>query len=69
MNDLALPSRPRARPTLPGFQDDECRESSPSMQDPRTQFPQPLFKRQSQEAPGLAAAMDPEPDHGDPQAT
>lgn len=36
-----------------------------TMQDPRTQYPQPPFKRQPQEAPGLAAAMDPKPDHGE----
>ncbi len=35
------------------------------MQDPRTQYPQPPFPRQPQEAPGLAAAMDPKPDHGE----
>ena len=36
-----------------------------AMQDPRTQYPQPPFPRQPQEAPGLAAAMDPRPDHGE----
>ena len=36
-----------------------------TMQDPRTQYPQPPFKRQPQEAPGLAEAMDPKPDHGE----
>lgn len=40
-----------------------------SMQDPRTQYPRPPFKRQPQEAPGLAAAVDWKPDHGEPQAT
>ncbi len=35
------------------------------MQDPRTQYPQPPFPRQPQGAPGLAAAMDPRPDHGE----
>ena len=40
-----------------------------SMQDPRTQYPQPPFKRQPQEAPGLAAALDRKPDHGEPQST
>ena len=35
------------------------------MQDPSTQYPQPPFKRQPQEAPGLAGAMDPKPDHGE----
>jgi hypothetical protein len=36
-----------------------------AMQDPRTQYPQPPFKRQPQAAPGLAEAMDPKPDHGE----
>ncbi len=36
-----------------------------TMQDPRTQYPQPPFARQPQDAPGLAQAMDPKPDHGE----
>lgn len=36
-----------------------------TMQDPRTQYPQPPFKRQPQEAPGLAEDMEPKPDHGE----
>ena len=36
-----------------------------TMQDPRTQYPRPPFPRQPQEAPGLAAEMDPVPDHGE----
>ena len=35
------------------------------MQDPRHQYPQPPFPRQPQGAPGLAAKMDPQPDHGE----
>ncbi len=35
------------------------------MQDPRKQYPQPPFPKQPQQAPGLAAAMDPVPDHGE----
>ena len=35
------------------------------MQDPRKQYPQPPFPRQPQSAPGLAANMDPKPDHGE----
>ena len=35
------------------------------MQDPRKQYPQPPFPRQPQGAPGLAAAMEPKPDHGE----
>ena len=36
-----------------------------TMQDPRAQYPQPPFKRQPQPVPGLAADMDPKPDHGE----
>ena len=36
-----------------------------AMQDPRTQYPRPPFPRQPQNAPGLTARMDPEPDHGE----
>lgn len=35
------------------------------MQDPRMQYPRPPFPEQPQAAPGLAAAMDPRPDHGE----
>ena len=37
----------------------------PNMQDPRTQYPRPPFPRQPQPVPGLAAKMDPVPDHGE----
>ncbi|WP_345816479.1 SDR family oxidoreductase [Paraburkholderia sp. PREW-6R] len=36
-----------------------------TMQDPRTQYPQPDFERQPQSAPGLAKDMTPKPDHGE----
>ena len=36
-----------------------------TMQDPRTQYPRPPFPRQPQPVPGLAAEMDPKPDHGE----
>jgi NAD(P)-dependent dehydrogenase (short-subunit alcohol dehydrogenase family) len=36
-----------------------------AMQDPRTQYPQPPFPKQPQDAPGLASKMDPTPDHGE----
>ena len=35
------------------------------MQDPRTQYPQPPFAKQPQQAPGLASDMKPVPDHGE----
>jgi NAD(P)-dependent dehydrogenase (short-subunit alcohol dehydrogenase family) len=36
-----------------------------TMQDPRHQYPRPPFPRQPQPTPGLAAEMDPKPDHGE----
>jgi NAD(P)-dependent dehydrogenase (short-subunit alcohol dehydrogenase family) len=36
-----------------------------TMQDPRTQYPQPPFQKQPQTAPGLATKMIPKPDHGE----
>jgi NAD(P)-dependent dehydrogenase (short-subunit alcohol dehydrogenase family) len=35
------------------------------LQDPKTRYPQPPFKKQSQPWPGLAGGMDPRPDHGE----
>jgi NAD(P)-dependent dehydrogenase (short-subunit alcohol dehydrogenase family) len=35
------------------------------IQDPRQQYPKPPFPKQPQSAPGLAAKMDPKPDHGE----
>jgi NAD(P)-dependent dehydrogenase (short-subunit alcohol dehydrogenase family) len=36
-----------------------------AMQNPLTQYPQPPFPKQKQDAPGLDAKMDPKPDHGE----
>jgi NAD(P)-dependent dehydrogenase (short-subunit alcohol dehydrogenase family) len=36
-----------------------------TMQDPRTQYPQPKFEPQHQPEPGLAKEMKPKPDHGE----
>lgn len=36
-----------------------------TMQDPRNQYPKPPFPEQPQPVPGLAAQMDPKPDHGE----
>ncbi len=36
-----------------------------AMQNPLTQYPQPEFPQQPQEAPGLAQVMEPLPDHGE----
>jgi hypothetical protein len=35
------------------------------MQDPREQYPKPPFPKQPQPAPGFAARMEPNPDHGE----
>jgi NAD(P)-dependent dehydrogenase (short-subunit alcohol dehydrogenase family) len=35
------------------------------MEDPKTKYPRPPFKEQSQPWPGLASKMDPRPDHGE----
>src|ERR1700722_4234437 len=35
------------------------------MDDPRTKYPQPPFKEQTQPWPGLAGKMSPQPDHGE----
>ena len=40
-----------------------------SMQDPRTQYPQPPFPRQPQSVPGEVSKMDPVPDHGETSYT
>ena len=40
-------------------------EREPTMQDPRTKYPKPPFKEQTQPWPGLASKMDPRPDHGE----
>jgi NAD(P)-dependent dehydrogenase (short-subunit alcohol dehydrogenase family) len=40
-------------------------DSRLTMQDPREQYPKPPFPPQPQAAPGLAARMEPRPDHGE----
>ena len=39
--------------------------SAEPLTDPRTKYPQPPFKSQSQPWPGLAGKMEPKPDHGE----
>src|SRR5947207_9898739 len=36
-----------------------------TLQDPKTKYPKPPFKEQSQPWPGLANKMEPRPDHGE----
>ena len=44
-------------------------DSRLTKQDPRTQYPQPPFEKQPQPVPGLAAEMNPKPDHGEESYT
>jgi hypothetical protein len=39
--------------------------SESTMEDPRSKYPKPPFKQQTQPWPGLANKMDPRPDHGE----
>jgi NAD(P)-dependent dehydrogenase (short-subunit alcohol dehydrogenase family) len=41
------------------------RGSEPTMDDPRSKYPKPPFKEQTQPWPGLAREMNPKPDHGE----
>src|SRR5579862_7348727 len=41
------------------------RLSQPMMDDPRSKYPKPPFRKQTQPWPGLARDMDPRPDHGE----
>jgi NAD(P)-dependent dehydrogenase (short-subunit alcohol dehydrogenase family) len=41
------------------------RNNEPLMDDPRSRYPKPPFKSQTQPWPGLARDMDPKPDHGE----
>lgn len=40
-------------------------QAAAPLQDPRTKYPKPPYKKQSQPWPGLANKMDPKPDHGE----
>lgn len=42
-----------------------ARDEEQPLVDPKEKFPKPPFKKQSQPWPGLAAQMDPPPDHGE----
>src|ERR1700712_4806599 len=52
-------ARPAGAQTAPGGQ------ARGGKQDPRSKYPKPPFKGQSQAWPGLASQMDPKPDHGE----
>jgi NAD(P)-dependent dehydrogenase (short-subunit alcohol dehydrogenase family) len=44
---------------------DQTQGQEPTLQNPRTRFPEPPFRKQTQPWPGLAGQMDPKPDHGE----
>src|SRR5947207_5883033 len=50
-----------------GFAAQERQEpmTTQKLQDPKTKYPKPPFKEQSQPWPGLASKMQPRPDHGE----
>ena len=48
-----------------GTASDNQHASEPAMDDPRSKYPKPPFKSQTQPWPGLARDMDPKPDHGE----
>ncbi|RYF84643.1 MAG: SDR family NAD(P)-dependent oxidoreductase, partial [Chitinophagaceae bacterium] len=55
-----------ASPVLASDKTDAKNDFSPQgLEDPRTKYPKPPFKEQSQPWPGLASKMDPVPDHGE----
>jgi NAD(P)-dependent dehydrogenase (short-subunit alcohol dehydrogenase family) len=60
-----------AAAAVPGLaqQNDPTNSSSvsrgPAVDDPRTKYPKPPFREQTQTWPGLANKMDPKPDHGE----
>jgi NAD(P)-dependent dehydrogenase (short-subunit alcohol dehydrogenase family) len=48
-----------------GTQTNNSPGSKPAMDDPRSKYPKPPFKVQTQPWPGLVRDMDPKPDHGE----
>ncbi len=48
-----------------GGQDNKPAAGEVKMEDPRTKYPKPPFKPQTQPWPGLARNMNPKPDHGE----
>ena len=49
----------------PGPNTNSSVSGTSNMKDPRTRYPKPPFKAQTQPWPGLAGKMDPKPDHGE----
>ncbi len=49
----------------PAFAQNETQHTGQPMTDPRSKYPKPPFRSQTQPWPGLARNMDPKPDHGE----
>src|SRR4051794_4781114 len=49
----------------PAFAQDRGMGAERALEDPRSKYPKPPFKQQTQPWPGLARNMDPKPDHGE----
>lgn len=60
---VAAAAAPKSGTAVPST--NSPRGNEPLMDDPRTKFPKPPFKSQTQPWPGLARDMDPKPDHGE----
>ena len=60
---LGMAAAAAAGPAL--AQDVGGSNSEVEMDDPRSKFPKPPFRKQTQPWPGLASQMDPKPDHGE----
>jgi NAD(P)-dependent dehydrogenase (short-subunit alcohol dehydrogenase family) len=48
-----------------GAQEKQEHMTTQKLEDPKSKYPKPPFKEQSQPWPGLASKMDPRPDHGE----
>jgi NAD(P)-dependent dehydrogenase (short-subunit alcohol dehydrogenase family) len=62
---LAQDQRTRPGSTTDPISTTGRNSSEPAMDDPRSKYPKPPFRKQPQPWPGLARDMDPKPDHGE----
>src|ERR1700683_1233865 len=62
---IAAAAAGSAHPQSPDPQTSTYHGSEAAVEDPRTKYPRPPFKEQTQPWPGLAQKMDPRPDHGE----
>jgi NAD(P)-dependent dehydrogenase (short-subunit alcohol dehydrogenase family) len=54
-----------AASAAPAFAQGNPQMAAVPLEDPRTKYPAPPYKKQTQKWPGLASQMDPVPDHGE----